>query len=63
MGYRNKFTLIDKQGRRKYLNKSERNKFIKAAALEKEKLFCLFFIYSGARISEALNLTPNSFDF
>jgi len=65
MGYKSEFSLIDKQGRRKYLNRCERIQFIESAFCvdEKEKMFCLFLIYSGARISEALNLSPNSFDF
>jgi integrase/recombinase XerD len=28
----------------------------------KERLFCLVLMWSGARISEVLALTPNSFD-
>ena len=51
-------------GGRKYLNHSERRRFLQAAARMAPdiQLFCLLIAWSGARISEALALTPSSFD-
>jgi integrase/recombinase XerD len=51
-------------GGRKYLNAAERRRFgeaVRRVSLE-ERLFCLVLMWSGARISEVLALTPNSFD-
>jgi len=56
--------LYDLRGRRKYLNHKERIAFRKAAQkLPKErKLFCLVLLYTGCRISEALQLTGDRID-
>lgn len=54
----------DKQGRRKYLTARERSAFIQTAATftpEVETL-CLTLIFTGARLSEALALTPSRVD-
>ena len=56
--------LYDLRGRRKYLNRSERRAFRKAAMkLPKEsRLFCLVLLNTGCRISEALQLTRDRID-
>jgi integrase/recombinase XerD len=57
-------SLFKRTGGRKYLNASERSRFVQAAseAPPKERLFCLMLRWSGARISEVLALVPISFD-
>ena len=57
--------LFDNLGGRKYLNQAERELFEKAAkAGEREvRTFCLMLLFSGCRISEALELSVNSIDF
>ncbi len=57
--------LFDSQGHRLYLTKEERQKFLNAAksAPREVRTFCLVLHYTGCRISEALALTPQSFDF
>ena len=57
--------LVDPQGRRLYLTAEERAAFIEAAnnAEREVRTFCLVLVYTGCRISEALALTPKSFDF
>jgi integrase len=57
-------SLFNKLGHRKYLNAAERQRFIQAtfrvpAAV---RLFCFTLLWSGARISEVLALTPDSID-
>lgn len=49
---------------RKYLNTSERRRFLEAAngALPPIRAFCLILAWTGCRISEALALTAASFD-
>jgi len=49
---------------RKYLNTSERRRFLKAAhhAPPLIRAFCLVLTWSGCRVSEALALTPASID-
>jgi len=49
---------------RKYLNATERRRFVKASARlpREERLFCLVLLWSGSRISEALSLTPAAID-
>lgn len=56
--------LYDLRGRRKYLNRSERRAFRKAAMkLPKERrLLCLVMLNTGCRISEALQLTGDRID-
>jgi integrase/recombinase XerD len=57
-------SLFGPSGNRKYLDAAERQRFIQAAsrAPEEIRLFCLTLGWSGARISEALALTPASID-
>ena len=57
--------LFDPQGHRLYLTAEERDAFIEAAndAEREVRTFCLVLVYTGCRISEALALTPRSFDF
>lgn len=55
----------DPHGNRKYTTNSERRRFIKAArALDdaSARTFCLTLIFTGARISEVLALTPRQID-
>jgi len=56
-------SLYDRQGRRKYLNAAERGKaLVVMAALPMDKaLFALTLAWTGARVSEVLALTPESF--
>ncbi len=51
-------------GGRKYLNTTERRRFIQEAGKSEinDRLFCLMLAWSGCRISEALALVPLSFD-
>jgi integrase/recombinase XerD len=57
-------SLFGSSGNRKYLNAAERQRFIEAAhhAPPKIRLLCLTLVWSGARISEVLALTPASID-
>jgi integrase len=51
--------LYGSDGRRKYLTRSERQRFMRAAWLADDprvRSFCLVLAYTGCRISEALNL-------
>lgn len=57
--------MFDRQGSRKYLNEAERRAFLTAAEREPDPLrrsFCLTLLYTGCRISEALNVTGHRFD-
>ena len=56
--------LWDRAGRRKYVTLAERSRFIRQSekAEEATKLFCLVLAITGARISEALALTPQQID-
>ncbi|NVK17237.1 MAG: site-specific integrase [Methylocystaceae bacterium] len=56
--------LYDLQGRRLYCTADERKAFLKEAQNRPidVELFCLTLCYSGARISEVLNLTPQRID-
>lgn len=57
-------SLYSRTGQRKYLTSSERKRFYEIALsknLEKQ-LFLLLLHYSGARISEVLNLKPQQID-
>ncbi len=56
--------MFDTQGRRLYLTGEERRAFLTAAkaAPREVRTFCLVLHYCGCRISEALALTPASFD-
>ena len=61
----NTISLYDVNGNRKYLNNAERDRLYKVLKNEKrdKKLFYLMLFWSGARISEILNLKTNSIDF
>lgn len=65
MGGVGQLTVYDADGRRKYLNKTESRRFLKAVenlpAID--AAFCLTLYYSGCRISEALNLTSQAIDW
>jgi len=56
-------SLYSARGERKYLNRSERERVLAAAAqLDPEhSLFVLVLAWTGARVSEVLALTPRSF--
>ncbi len=57
--------MFDQRGNRKYLNAAERRVFLRAAKAEPdilERAFCLTLLYTGCRISEALNLTAERID-
>src|SRR5581483_8889185 len=57
------FGLYAKDGGRKYLNQAERRRVL--AAMEQldddKRLFALTLLWTGARLSEVLALTPASF--
>jgi integrase/recombinase XerD len=58
-------SLFNRLGHRKYLNAAERQRFVRAASRVLPiaiRLFCLTLLWSGARISEVLALTPGSID-
>lgn len=52
--------LHDNHGKRLYLTQTERERFLKEASqeLREEKIFCHVLHFTGCRISEALELTP-----
>lgn len=54
--------LYDRQKRRLYINAVERERFLIAAmrAPAEVRTFCLTLLYTGCRISEALELSPSS---
>lgn len=56
--------LFDPNGNRKYLTKTERDAFLKAALDEErdQRTFCEKLHYSGARISEVLAITIGRVD-
>ena len=63
---RQKMTLFDPSGARKYLNEEERQAFLKAAATQIDRqaqTFCMTLNFTGCRISEATALSGNSIDF
>lgn len=58
------YSLINNTGERKYLNRRERMAFYSQAQklpLER-KMFCLLLYFTGARISEIYELTPQQID-
>lgn len=57
--------LYDQKGNRKYLTQNERQQFEQAAKEGEREIrtFCLMLLYSGCRISEALELSVKSIDF
>ncbi|SRR5579862_1968814 len=56
--------IYDRQGRRKYLTGAERRRFRAHAETlaARERTFCLMLYFTGARISEALELSPERID-
>jgi integrase/recombinase XerD len=60
----NQLMILDTNGSRKYLNPAELQRLIVAAGRlsPKEHVFCLFLVFSGCRISEALSLTADHID-
>ncbi len=66
MAYHFELSLFDQEGQRKYLNQDERRRFYQAADTQKRqdiRLFCLMLFFTGARISEVVNLNKTSIDF
>ncbi|WP_299364033.1 site-specific integrase [Winogradskyella sp.] len=63
--YRAKFSLHYSKGEHKYLNQAERLTFLEVTKTCKTdtKLFCQLLYYTGARISEILNLSIGNIDF
>lgn len=57
--------LIDGRGLRKYINLEERERYYNTTMdqVEEEKLFSLLLLLTGVRISEALNVRRENFDF
>ena len=58
-------SLFDVGGQRKYLNERERRDFYNCAVVCREdvRLFCLMIHFTGARISEIVNLNVSNIDF
>lgn len=57
--------VFDRRGGRKYLSEKERRAYFRAAEKEADKRrrsFCLILLFTGCRISEALNLTAERVD-
>jgi integrase len=57
--------LLDKRGRRKYLNSKERKAFfqtIQKWPSPEFRTYCLVLFYTGCRPSEALNLRVENID-
>lgn len=63
--YKSTFSLHDSRGRRKYLNQSERLRFLECTQNRpiEIKLFSQLLYYTGARIAEIHNLTSRNIDF
>jgi len=63
--YKTVISLYDFKGQRKYLNASERQRFLESIKLlrDDKKLFCQLLYFTGARISEVYNLKPLSLDY
>ena len=57
-------SLFGHSGSRKYLNATERRRFLESAQrlVPPERLFCQVLVWSGGRISEVLALTPAAID-
>lgn len=57
--------IIDQKGKRLYLTEDEREAFRKAALTADRPIrtFCETLLFTGCRISEALELTPQRVDF
>ena len=54
--------LYDRANRRLYINAEERARFLRVAEMQAPEVrrFCLTLLYTGCRISEALELTPQA---
>ncbi|WP_116108887.1 tyrosine-type recombinase/integrase [Lewinella sp. IMCC34191] len=54
-----------KTGERKYLDREERRAFLEATQQQeaRKQYYCQLLYYTGCRLSEALAVTYNSFDF
>lgn len=65
MGLQTMYSLYGINGQRKYLTSNERARFFKVAneKEEEKKLFFLMLYYTGARISEVLNLQKDQLDY
>ena len=64
-GAKREAVVFDRDGNRKYLNESERRKFLRTTEREScavTKAFILTVFYTGCRLSEALELTVNRID-
>lgn len=59
------FSLFTAQGKRKYLTPAERHSFLeKAQKLSPaERSLCCTLLWTGARLSEVLNLHPHNIDY
>ncbi len=59
------WSLYDGRGRRKYLVPRERGAFLRAALQVggETASFCAVLVFTGARITEVLKLTPEQIDF
>ncbi|MCW2387184.1 integrase [Sphingobium sp. B11D3B] len=59
------WTLLNERGKRKYVTRQERDKFVEASYTFHHDIadFCMLLAATGCRISEALSLTPAHFDF
>jgi len=57
--------LYDPLGNRLYLNQEERSSFLNVARIKSPKIrtFAEILYYTGCRISEALEITPNRIEF
>lgn len=60
-----RYSLLGKNGQRKYLNRPERHRFHAQAVQcpQRVKLFCLMLYYTGARLSEIADLHVHNLDF
>ncbi len=63
--YKTVISLRDKKGQRKYLNQTERLRFLESSKGYRTdiKLFSLLLYYTGARIAEIHHLKTDSIDF
>ena len=60
------FSAYDEEGRRKYINAAEGDRFLQATSLIlpfNEAIFCKTLYFTGCRISECLMLGPSNLDF
>ncbi|AXG69614.1 site-specific tyrosine recombinase XerC [Kordia sp. SMS9] len=63
--YKSTMSLHDHNGQRKYLNQSERLRFLECTKTRPVhvRLFCQLLFYTGARIAEIHNLRESNLDF